>query len=347
MSNQEKSLAQYNPKQLFNMKSVHKKFEAMLGSKAQGFITSVLQAVNNSDMLSEATTDSIYNAAMTAAVLDLPVNPNLGFAYIIPYKKGKNGPVVAQFQMGYKGYIQLCQRSGLFKTISATEVYEGQIVEDNPLTGIEFNFKVKQSNKVVGYASYFELLNGFQKVLYMSVEEIEAHAKEYSQAYRANSGPWKDNFDGMAKKTVLKLLLSKYAPMTVEMQKAAVADMAEVKDEGMRVEYMDNPDAPLQPEADQRQELDTQLPEGEVTYPQHDPEPIIINDQEVSREDVQSEITAKAKEVWGKSPKTFVPKIKEHIMNIDPDSDRMTQLDNDQLLELHDQIMSLELPEEA
>ncbi len=222
--------------------SVQRSFEKVLGEKARGFVTSVLQIVNDSKMLSNANPNSVLNAAMTAATLDLPINPNLGFAYIIPYNN--KGGTVAQFQMGYKGYIQLCQRSGLFKTISATEIYEGQIIEENPLTGFEFNFKAKSSNKVVGYAAYFELLNGFQKTFYMSKEQVTDHAKNYSQSFKKEkpTGPWKDHFDDMAIKTVLKLLLSKFAPMTVDIEKAIQVDQAEVKDvNSMKVAYPDNP----------------------------------------------------------------------------------------------------------
>src|SRR5699024_1683838 len=146
MSNQ---LTKYEPKQLFSAQKVHKKFQEVLGQKAQGFITSVLQAISNSDMLANSDANSVYSAAMSAAVLDLPINPNLGFAYIIPYRN--KGKTVAQFQMGYKGFIQLCQRSGQFKTISATPIYEGQIEKENPLTGFEFNFDNQISNKVIGY----------------------------------------------------------------------------------------------------------------------------------------------------------------------------------------------------
>lgn len=261
MSTQNKNtgIAKYTPTQFFKSDKVKNRFEKVLGEKATGFVTSVLQVINDSNMLQNVDTNSIFNAAMTAATLDLPINPNLGFAYIIPYKG------VAQFQMGYKGYIQLCQRSGLFKTISATPIYEGQISEENPLTGFEFNFKVKHSDKVVGYASYFELLNGFQKTLYMTVEEVEAHALEYSQSYKGKdkkgSSPWYDNFDSMALKTVLKLLLSKYAPMTVDMQKAVQVDQAEIKDpNNLQVDYPDNPDIQPPPE---RQSMDIEVPDAE------------------------------------------------------------------------------------
>jgi len=170
---------------------------------------------------------------MMAAALDLPINPNLGFAYIIPYGNQ------AQFQVSYRGLIQLCLRSGQFKTISVTPVYEGQLIENNPLTGYKFDFNVKISDKVIGYCSYFSLINGFEKSLYMTVDEITAHGKKYSKTF--GSGVWKTDYNAMAQKTCLKLLLSKYAPMSIEMQKAIIADQAVIKNvEDMEVEYVDN-----------------------------------------------------------------------------------------------------------
>jgi recombination protein RecT len=226
---------QLTVKSFFENDNVKKKFADLLGKKAQGFITSVLQVVNSNDLLAKATPESVYNAAATAATLDLPINNNLGFAYILPYnQKQKDGSYksVAQFQLGYKGFIQLAQRSGQFKTISATPIYEGQLVGENPLTGFEFDFKTKKSDVVIGYAAYFALLNGFEKTLYMPVENIRAHSIKYSQTAKKGFGLWKDSFDEMAVKTVLKLLLAKFAPLSIEMQKAVVYDQAVIDDNG-------------------------------------------------------------------------------------------------------------------
>lgn len=140
-----------------------------------------------------------------------------------------------------KGLIQLAQRSGQFKNISAAPIYEGQLVESNPLTGFKFDFTKKTSDKVVGYAGYFELLNGFEKTMYMTVDELKSHAGKYSQTFKSNKGVWVDNFDAMAVKTVLKLMLSKYAPLSIEMQKAIVTDQAVIKDDmGEDVQYIDH-----------------------------------------------------------------------------------------------------------
>ena len=226
-------------KQYFNQEAVTNKFKELLGSKSTGFVTSVLQVVQNNDSLKDADPKTVFNAAATAAILDLPINNNLGFAYIVPYKGA------AQFQMGYKGFIQLAQRSGQVKSIYASEIYDGEILEANPLTGYKFDFSKRctpqQSSKVIGYAARMELLNGFENVLYMTYQQVEAHAKKFSQTYKKGFGVWKDDFDGMAKKTVIKLLLSKVAPLSVEMQKAIIYDQSVVNDfETGDVTYADN-----------------------------------------------------------------------------------------------------------
>ena len=227
------SNTQLTTKQFFQREDVKSKFSELLGTRTNQFMTSLLSIVNNNNYLKNASPESIYTSAMMAAALDLPINPNLGFAYIIPYGNQ------AQFQVSYRGLIQLCLRSGQFKTISVTPVYEGQLIENNPLTGYKFDFNVKISDKVIGYCSYFSLINGFEKSLYMTVDEITAHGKKYSKTF--GSGVWKTDYNAMAQKTCLKLLLSKYAPMSIEMQKAIIADQAVIKNvEDMEVEYVDN-----------------------------------------------------------------------------------------------------------
>ena len=240
---------QLTAKGLFAREDVQKKFSELLGKKSQGFITSVLQIVSQNSLLAKADPNSVFQAAAMAATLDLPINSNLGFAYIIPYStkvKGIGGKPdtyrdVAQFQMGYKGFIQLAQRSGQFKTISATPIYEGQITMENPLTGFEFDFTVKPAGDPVGYAAYFKLLNGFEKTLYLTVEELKKHGLKFSQTYKKGYGLWKDNFDAMALKTVTKLLLSKYAPLSIEMQSGIVTDQSIINDAGTEdITYIDN-----------------------------------------------------------------------------------------------------------
>lgn len=228
-------------KSLFEQANVKKKFEEMMGKRHTQFITSVLQIVASNDLLKNADPMSIFNAAAVAATLDLPLNNNLGFAYIVPYNDRKSGKTIAQFQMGYKGFIQLAQRSGQFKTISSAVIYDGQLVKQDPLQGFEFDFTKKSSDKVIGYAAYFALNNGFEKTFYMSLEDITKHATKFSQTFKKGFGLWKDDFDSMATKTVVKLLLSKYAPLSVEMQKAVITDQAIIKDEnGDSVHYVDH-----------------------------------------------------------------------------------------------------------
>lgn len=230
-------------KTLFSRDDIRKRFEELLGKRAPAFITSVLQAVNSSDLLKDADPVTVLNAAATAASMDLPLNQNLGFAYIVPYNvKQSDGSyrTMAQFQIGYKGFIQLAQRSRQFLTISSATVYEGQLVESNPLTGYKFDWSVK-SDKVIGFVAYFKLINGFEKQLYMTVEEVKAHGLKYSKAFKKGEGMWVTNLIGMAHKTVLKLLLCRFAPLSIEMQKAVITDQAIVNDiDGQDVTYADN-----------------------------------------------------------------------------------------------------------
>lgn len=201
---------------------IRERFNDVLGKKAPAFISSLISVANNSDMLAKADPTTVITAGIMAATLDLPINQNLGFAYIVPFYNGKKRITEAQFQMGYKGYVQLAMRTGQYKTINASEIYEGEIKSRNRLTG-EFELGERTSDKVVGYIAYFRLVNGFEKYLYMTKEEVEAHAKKYSQTYKKGFGLWSTDFDSMAIKTVLKRLLSKYGILSVEMHNMATA----------------------------------------------------------------------------------------------------------------------------
>lgn len=216
---------------------VREQAEKLLGKRAGQFIASVSSLVNSSPLLAECEPKTVLSACMTAASLDLPISQSLGFAYIIPYKKQ------AQFQMGYKGYIQLAQRSGQVTRINATDVREGEIVSIDRLSGdITFNWiqnaDDRNNAKVIGYVAYFRLVNGYEKMLYMTSEELQAHGKKFSQTARKNYGLWVDEFDAMAKKTVLKLLLSKDAPLSTDMVRAIEADQAVI--DGEKTTYADN-----------------------------------------------------------------------------------------------------------
>ena len=237
----------------FEREDVKGKFKEMLGNRATQFITSVLQIANSNELLKNAEPLSLFNAAAVAATLDLPLNNNLGFAYIVPYKqkfKNERGQwdekVVAQFQMGYKGFIQLSQRSGQFNTINAIDVREGEIKSQNRLTGeIQFEWIQDENERlkkqVIGFVSYFKLLNGFEKTYYMPIAKLKAHGVKYSQTFRNDKGLWKDDFESMAQKTVIKQLLSKYAPLSVEMQKAVIADQGVINNtDATDIDYVDN-----------------------------------------------------------------------------------------------------------
>jgi len=201
----------------------------VLGDKKQSFVNNLTALVANNATLQECEPITLMYAGIKATALDLPLDANLGFAYVIPFRDNKQNKTLAQFQIGYRGFLQLAQRSGLFKTINVRDVREGEIIEEDFISGeIQFQ-KLKENRetaKIIGYVAYFKLNNGFEKMSYWSVAEIEAHGKKYSQTFKKGFGLWKDNFEAMATKTVLKLLLAKYAPLSVEMQGAITSDQA-------------------------------------------------------------------------------------------------------------------------
>lgn len=243
-----------NPvKLLFDRPEVQAKFKELLGKRASSFCTSVLQIVASNNMLMKADPASIYQAAAVAATLDLPLNNNLGFAYIVPYNnKQPDGTykVVAQFQMGYKGFIQLAQRSGQFKSIYAAPIYKGQITSENPLEGYEFDFTIK-SDVLIGYAAKFKLLNGYEATWYMSMEQLKKHGAKYSKTFSNKTSLWSTDFDSMASKTVIKLLLSKFAPLSIDMQRAVITDQALINDaDTTEVTYIDNEEPEIDKEAE-------------------------------------------------------------------------------------------------
>ena len=206
------------------------------------FMASVLTLANSNKLLGECDPIKLYNCCLMAAALKLPFNQNLGQAYIVPFKGEP------QLQIGWKGFIQLAQRSGQFKRINCSDVREGEIVKRDRLTGeIEFEWiddAEREKKPVIGYVAYFELLNGYQQTLYMSRAEVEAHAKKYSQTYKQGFGVWKDNFDAMARKTLIKRILNQFAPLSVDMAKAMEYDQADANgrypDNAERVEIVDS-----------------------------------------------------------------------------------------------------------
>lgn len=254
-------------KQTLAQESVKKKFTEVLGQKAPQFMASITNVVSGSAQLKQCDANSILGAAFVAATYDLPIDGNLGFSAIVPYNNSKWNPqtkqwekkMEAQFQMMYKGFIQLAIRSGYYEKMNYAEVYADELLSYNPITGeVEFvkdfsnctQRKNGEVDKVVGYYAWFKLLTGFSKELYMSKEEVENHARTYSSAYRYDleknkkSSNWTTNFKAMALKTVIKLLLSKWGILSVEMQRA-IQDDQKVYDENGDGSYDDNkPDAP-------------------------------------------------------------------------------------------------------
>lgn len=217
---------------------------AMLGQKAQGFATSVLSVVNNNKLLQKVEPSTIYSSAMIAASLDLPINPNLGFAAIVPYGN------YAQFQVMTRGLVQLAIRSGQYAKITNAVVHKGELIKYDPFKDeYEFDASKRESDEVIGYVAYFRTIGGFEKYFYMTKDEAMAHGQRYSKSFK--SGVWATDPESMCLKTVLKLLLSKYGILSIEMQRAIKFDQGVVKGDFTQmssieeineadVEYVDN-----------------------------------------------------------------------------------------------------------
>lgn len=227
---------------------------SVLGEKKSSFVNNVVALVSNNTMLQACAPMSTVYACLKATALDLPLDPNLGFAYVIPYGQ-KNGPTLAQFQLGYRGFIQLALRSKQFAALNVTEIREGELKGRDIISG-EIQIEAvddRESKPVIGYVAYFRLLTGFEKKLYMTRGEVDAHALRYSKTYGSayestrKSSKWTTDFDAMAKKTVLKLLLSRWAPLSVEMQAAITSDQKVYSNDGTG-SYADNPDDQIQME---------------------------------------------------------------------------------------------------
>ena len=232
----------------FNQMIVHPNTDAYLTSvlaeRKGEFINNLTAVVANDAKLQACEPVTLMYAALKATALRLPLDPNLGQAYIIPYKNNRERKTEAQFQIGWKGFIQLAIRSGQFQAINTTDIREGELKGYDLMTGeVQVQAAPDRENKpVIGYLAYFKLTNGFAKSLYMSAEEIEQHATRYSQSYRGkykDSSLWATDKDAMAKKTVLKLLLNRFAPLSVDMQRAVQADQSVLHGDG-KLDYVDN-----------------------------------------------------------------------------------------------------------
>jgi recombination protein RecT len=236
--------------------SVKARFSEIMGKNASAFMSSIISATKANPSLGDCEPNSVISSAVIAATLNLPIQSNLGFAHIVPYMK--NGVSVAQFQMGYKGFIQLALRTAQYKNINASEVYDGELVKHDRITGdVELDTTKKKSDRVIGYVAYFKLINGFEKMLYLTKEQLQAHGSKYSKSYSSKYGRWQLDFDSMALKTVIKLLLSKYGILSVDMQTAITVDQSIIKDaDTMDVEYVDANDRDKQSTAFEEKQMD-------------------------------------------------------------------------------------------
>ncbi|OLN21623.1 recombinase RecT [Domibacillus antri] len=217
-------------KSLLSTPTMRKKFEQVLEKKAPQFMSSLLNLYNGDPQLQAAEPMSIVSSAMVAAALDLPIDKNLGYAWIVAFYDSKKGHKAAQFQLGYKGYIQLALRTGQYKAINVIPVREGELVKWNRLTEeIEIDLDAAVSDKVIGYCGYFKLINGFEKTVYWTADEIEEHRIKHNKMKdkKAKNNVWKSDYDAMAMKTVLRNMLGKWGILSIDMQTAVIEDEKE------------------------------------------------------------------------------------------------------------------------
>lgn len=215
------------------------------GKDGTKFISAVVSAVNNNPALQECTNQSILSAALLGESLKLSPSPQLGQYYMVPFND-KNKGKVAQFQLGYKGYIQLAIRSGQYKKLNVLAIKEGELIRFDPLEEeIEVRLiedeEERENAPTIGYYAMFEYTNGFKKAMYWSKKKMEAHALKYSKGYQAKKGYtfWEKDFDGMAYKTMLRQLISKWGIMSIEMASAMDSDMAVINEDGTK-DYVEN-----------------------------------------------------------------------------------------------------------
>lgn len=263
--------------------SVEAKFKEMLGKRAPQFMTSITSVVTNNALLQKADVNSIIMGAATAASMDLPLNPNLGYAALVPFNS-KEG-CFAQLQVMVKGWVELFLRSGQCQNIICETVYEGQLIKKNKFTGeYVFDESAKKSDKIAGFMAYFRLSNGFEKTEYMTVEEVKAHAQKFSQTYRKGIGPWKEMFEQMGQKTTLKRLLTKWAPKSIEMQQMAIFDQSVVKGDINDIEhaeavYADSAKNETVSDTTDFQEAEV-VEEAPAPQPENEPKPEVKNEEE-------------------------------------------------------------------
>lgn len=250
-----------------------------VGKNGDRFVASLVSAVTANPGLQKCTNASLLSAALLGQSLNLSPSPQLGQFYMVPYNNRKTGCTVAQFQLGYKGYIQLAIRSGYYKRLNVLPIKEGELISYDPLNeeiklNLIENEEQREKARTIGYYASFEYLNGFRKAIYWSRAKMEAHAERYSKGYAKHSGEtfWEKDFDAMACKTMLRQLISKWGIMSIDMQTAIESDMAEIRQDGTPV-YVDNEEAPqeepqnAEPDSVDQEEIPEQdIPEEDDPY---------------------------------------------------------------------------------
>lgn len=250
--------------QRFNSAIMNPKMQDYIGQVLsegkQSFVNNVVALVSANTLLQNCQPMTVVYAALKATALRLPLDPSLGQAWVVPYGNQ------AQFQIGSKGLVQLALRTGKFARLNVTEIKEGELIDNDILSGDVVIKALPNRNGLptIGYAAYFRLNNGYEKTIYKSKEDVLAHAKRFSKAY--NSGPWKTDFDAMARKTVLKELLSKWAPLTVEdaeLNEAIKYDQSVVTEPDGEPIYVDGTTVEERMEADIQDRKDAMKASGE------------------------------------------------------------------------------------
>ena len=250
--------------------TIKNKINEMVGGKdGQRFITSILSVVSNNPAIAECDKGSILSSALLGEALKLSPSPQLGHYYIVPFNNSKKGCKEAQFQLGYKGYIQLAIRSGQYKNINVVALKKGELISYNPLTEeLETKFieddDVRENTETIGYYAMFELINGFKKSIYWSKKKMEQHALKYSMGYKAKKGYtfWEKDFDGMAFKTLLRQLISKWGIMSIDMQEAYKKLDNIIQEQEKNVEAEHNNQQSKTADQEQMEQMGLDLSEG-------------------------------------------------------------------------------------
>lgn len=212
---------------LISREGFQKRFDELLGKRAPQFISSVVTLMNADTSLKQAFAEApvtIIQSALQAASFDLPINPALGYAYIVPFRNSKRNRMEASFIMGYKGMLQLALRTGVYKRINVVDVRAGELKSyDRLREDIELEFIEDEDERekapIIGYVGFFQMINGMEKLIYMSVKQLEAHEKKYRQGEYMSKG-WRDNPDAMMRKTIMRKLIGKWGLMSVTYQSA-------------------------------------------------------------------------------------------------------------------------------